>query len=334
MRGFAVLAALVVLTAGCVGTGEDTEPTQAQSVEETSQAENRTLYLDGDLGLTEREPSGEAETVPAGNFYTTWTRGEEQPPWTGEPPEDPLVVHNATLEFYYSSESVTATTGPQDQGFPEFVVYFGTEASPAAWASVEGPDVVTSDDVIEVTAELNLPSGGLYLSENAEPVVKLAPVQGQGSVENTRLEFLVNGQATPSRVTFEATPVDTIDAKRENVVDEVGTLAGSAYALGDQEDTTADTYDVEVTEATSGLDARLERLDGVGIADIDLHVLGPEGDVVAQSVTPEDDEGLTLRGANVDAIGTGTWTVRAINYGNAAVSYELTVDRLMAPGQG
>jgi len=327
MRGLSVLLAALLVFAGCVGSTDDVDPASVDEPEARDESVNRSLFLTKDLGLTETEASGDPAAVPAGSFYTAWTRGGEQPTWTGSAPETPIVVENATLTFYYTSESATVTTGPQDQGFPEFVVYFGTEASPAAWASVSGPDVVQEGEVVEASATLNVPEGGLFLPADADPVVKLAPVQGQGSAEDTRLEFLVNGTDTPSRVTFDGDRANASDTQRETVVDATGVLAGSAYAVT-LEGASAQSFPVTVDEETAGLDARLERQTGAGIADIDLQLLGPDGDVVAQSVTPEDDEGLTLRQANVDAIGTGEWTLRAVNYGNAAVQFSLSADVL------
>jgi hypothetical protein len=71
---------------------------------------------------------------------------------------------------------------------------------------------------------------------------------------------------------------------------------------------------------------------GAGIADIDLELLGAEDEVVARSVTPEAVEGLALREPNVAAVGEGPWTLRVVNYGNAAVEYELTATALDPAG--
>jgi len=330
MRTHLVLLAVALLTAGCLssapqtGSGADTDAAEQAPLGE----DEATFYLTGDEELTTQEASGEAARVAAGNFYTTWAQGEEQPTWTGSPLATGLHADAVELTFFYTAETATATTGPQDQGFPEFVVYFGTEQAPMAWASVEGPDTVQEGEVVEVTADLAVPEGGLVLPAGVEPVVKLAPVQGQGSAEDTRIEFLVNGTDHPARAELSAEGTTVEETQPISVVDETGTLAGSAYALGADEQTTADAYEIEIDETDAGLTASLQRLQGAGIADIDLELLDPEGEVAARSVTPEADEGLALHEANVDAIGEGTWTLRVVNYGNAAVEYELTADVL------
>jgi hypothetical protein len=325
------LLAVVALLAGCLGVGDPATEEQSSDPVSGEASANRTLYLHGEDQLAHREPAGEPERVPAGSFYTAWAQGEPQPTWTGSALDTSLHVSDVELTFFYTAESATATTGPQDQGFPEFVVYLGTEQAPMAWASVEGPDVVQEGEVVNVRAELSLPAGGLVLPEGVEPVVKLAPVQGQGSAPETRIEFLVNGTETPSRAELAAEAIELGEVEPRSLLDETGTLAGSAYALGADEQTTADTYEID-PEGLAGLEARLERVQGAGIADIDLELLGAEDEVVARSVTPEAVEGLALREPNVAAVGEGPWTLRVVNYGNAAVEYELTATALDPAG--
>lgn len=331
MRAALFVLATLALLAGCLSIGDETDvESQSDTAEVDEEGANRTLYLHGEDELAAREPAGEPETVAFGSFYTAWAQGEQQPTWAGQGLEETLLVEAVELTFFYTAESVVATTGPQGEGFPEFVVYLGTEQAPMAWASVEGPDVVQQGEHVEATAELSLPEGGLVLPAGAEPIVKLAPVQGQGSLDGTRIEFLVNGTDTPSRAELTARPLELAEADERSLVDETGTLAGSAYALGADETTTADAYEVPVDEATTGLDARLERVQGAGIADIDLELLDSEGEVVARSVTPEATEGLALREPNVAAIGEGPWTLRVVNYGNAVVEYRLEASVLEA----
>jgi hypothetical protein len=336
MRRLALVAAIVglALVAGCIGAETDADvDSQSDTTGASDEARApQTLYLHGEDELAAREPAGEPDRAPFGSFYTAWANGDEQPTWTSEALDQGLHVTEVELAFFYTAETAVATTGPQEQGFPEFVVYLGTAEAPMAWASVEGPDVVREGEVVELTAELNMPAGGIVLPAGSEPIVKLSPVQGQGSAEGTRIVFLANGTDTPARAELEAEPIALDGAGVETVVEQVGTLAGSAYALGADEQTTADSYEIEVPEATSGLAAQLERVDGAGIADIDLELLDGDGEVVARSVTPEAQEGLALREPNVDAIGEGPWTLRVVNYGNAAVEYALTAQRLAPTG--
>lgn len=335
-RWLLVLALALVLFAGCLGADEEGSGETA-SEDETQEVDTATaslwlegpMYLTGSMGLSSTL-GDETQWVAAGSFYTAWAQAEEQPTWEGRALQTGLHVSSVELSFYYTSESATVTTGPEDQGFPEFVVYFGTEKAPMAWASVDGPDVVTDSQIVHAEAELSLPEGGIVLPAGVKPVVKLAPVQGQGSQENTRLVFLVNSTATPSSATIDAQEISVDEGEDQRVIDTTGTLAGSAYALGAEETTTADVHELEVTSEHVGLLAELQRLEGAGIADIDLELLDPDGQVVARSVTPEADEGLALYQPNVDAIGEGTWTLRVVNYGNAAVTYELTADVLEA----
>lgn len=341
MRGRVIVLAIALLAAsvaGCVGN-DDQGPGSADggTVPDdgapASAASLPTRFLTGSMGLTGLAPSdGSPERVPVGSFYADWTAGEEQPTWTGAPLTNALHVQEARLTFYYTAdEGAVATTGPQDQGFPEFVVYLGTEQAPMAWASLEGPDVVTSEDVVEISGRLSLPEGGLVLPAGVEPVVKIAPVQGQVD-EADELVILVNGTETPSRAVLQGQRITLPNHENETVLDETGLLASSAYVTGPMEGTTAANHTIDVPAGAAGLTASLERVQGAGVADIDLEVIGPDGQVVARSVTPEDDEGIALYGPNVDAIGSGTWTLRVVNYGNVAVQYQLTAE-LLSPVQ-
>ncbi len=320
------LAILVSISvaAGCLGTETDADqgppgaPASGLASDGTVE-----LHLTQAMGLTRAAPvEEEPQRVGVGDFYATWTTGDEQPTWTGAPLEGNLLVENATLTFFYTSDTAVATTGPEDQGFPEFVVYVGTEAAPMGWASLQGPDVVQQGEIVQINATFSLPTGGLVLPAGAEPVVKIAPVQAQQQ-EGSSMQILVNSTRTPSRATLSASPIELETSQAEQVLDEAGTLAGSAYALGQTEGATSQTYEIEVPDGALGLTAQLERTTGAGVADIDLEARGPDGEVVAMSVTPEDDEGLGLYAPNLAAVGPGTWQLRVTNYGNVAVQFTL-----------
>lgn len=330
-----VLLLLSSVAAGCLGSQtEDGGTEDGDRAPGGAEAGPVELYLTEDLGLTQVPPLDEdPKGVPVGDFYGTWTTGGEQPTWTGTGLDEAILIENATLTFYYTSDTAVATTGPQDQGFPEFVVYLGTEAAPMGWASLQGPDVVQQGEIVEIQGNLELPTGGLVLPAGAEPVVKIAPVQAQQE-EGSSMEILVNSTETPSRATLVTRPVELAPSQEELVLDETGVLAGSAYALGQTEGATSQTFEIEIPEEVLGLTAALERTTGAGVADIDLEARGPSGDVVAMSVTPEDDEGLALYTPNLEAVGAGTWELRVTNYGNAAVEFDLQASLLQPAGTG
>lgn len=323
---------LTSLAAGCLGSQTDDGRPDGQPAADGPSDGVLDLYLTKDLGLTQGTPTEEPpDRVAVGDFYGTWTTGGEQPTWTGPPLDQSLLVENATLTFYYTSDTAVATTGPQEQGFPEFVVYVGTEAAPMGWASLQGPDVVQQGEIVEINATFSLPTGGLVLPAGAEPVVKIAPVQAQQE-EGSSMEILVNSTQTPSSASLTVRPIELAPSQAEGVLDETGTLAGSAYALGQTEGATSQTFEVEVPADAVGLTAALERTAGAGVADIDLEARGPNGDVAAMSVTPEDDEGLALYAPNLAAGGPGTWELRVTNYGNVAVQFHLQAS-LLHPAQ-
>jgi len=322
MRRLALAVIALALVAGCTtGTQDGSGPAEDRIPGPDDQA-TETLYLDAEGQLVRQDPTGDPQRVPMGSFYANWTAGDEQPTWTGPGLDQALLVEEATLTFYYTAnESATATTGPQGQGFPEFVVYVGTDRAPQGWASVEGPDVVEEGEVVEVTAELSLPTGGLVLSAGHEPIAKIAPVQGQGD-EEAQLDLLVNGTSTPSRVVLQGRPVELTHSQARPVLNETGTLSGTVYVTGNQGPTSRN-HTVFLPDEATGLAARLERVQGAGVADIDLDAFGPGGDLVARSVTPEPREGVALYEPNLEEAGTGSWTLRVTNVGNAAVQYRL-----------
>lgn len=329
-----ILLLLSSLAAGCLGSQTQDPGNQEDGPNDGDAPRTLDLFLNEARGLTQAAPvDDDPQPVAVGDFYATWTAGDEQPTWTGPGLDQALLVENATLTFYYTSDTAVATTGPQDQGFPEFVVYLGTEAAPMGWASLQGPDLVQQGEIVEIQGTLELPTGGLVFPAGAEPVVKIAPVQAQQE-EGSSMEILVNSTETPSRATLTAHPVELAPSQEELVLDETGLLAGSAYALGQTEGATSQTFEVQVPDEALGLTAALERTTGAGIADIDLEARGPGGDVVAMSVTPEDDEGLALYGPNLEAIGPGTWELRVTNYGNVAVEFDLQASLLQPTGTG
>lgn len=328
MRGRVLGLVVLVLAAGCTTVQQPGPQAPDGFVEDPDERVSRTLYLDGEMRLTDRSPTDATpDRVSMGSFYANWTTGDPQPTWTAPALGGAILVDHAQLTFFYTAnETAVPTTGPQGEGFPEFVVYVGTEQAPQAWASVEGPDVVREGEVVRVSAEMNLPTGGLVLEPGEEPIVKIAPVQGQGS-QRGQVDLLANATETPSRVVLQGQPISLPRSQASPALDETGTLSGTVYVTG-PEGPTADNHTLRVPAGSHGFVASLERVQGAGVADIDLHAIGPDGEVVAQSVTPEPREGLAMHPPNLDAAGTGTWTLRVVNVGNAAVEYRLTAELL------
>lgn len=322
-----VCLASVLALAGCLGGSEVPAPPPADVVEPLPS----TLYLNAAGSLTAHVPvSAEPEAYDVGSFYEAWTAGEDQPTWSMENPFAGAIASAATLTYYYTSEAAVPTTGPQDQGFPEFVVYAGVEGAPMGWASVSGPDVVQADEVVEIVMPLSLPKGGLVIPAGTPPTVKIAPVQGQ--TDQNPVVLLLNSTQTPSRVDLTLEPFDAPAVSESVLLDTAGTLVGSAYALGGSEGTTMRSYPIELAPEALGLRVRMERVEGTGIADIDLAVVGPDGEVAAQSVTPEPREGVDLWLPNIEASGgSGTWTVQVTNYGNARADFRVDAVQLLPP---
>lgn len=314
------LAALALAAAAGASLGPDETLEPAGTALETAGLPGEVeFHLGAGWELTRAEPT---RTLPqrldAGNFYASWAQGRDQPTWQGGALEESLhVTGEAQLTFWVEADPVVATTGPQDQGFPEYVVYFGTRDSPIAYASLEGPDLKTAGDPVRVTGTLPTPPGGMVLEEGAHPVVVLAPVQAQDD-RGPRLEFLVNATGYDARVEVQAQPVDLPETETASSERFTGTLAGSAYATS--QGPTSATHPLEVDASTERVDVQLGS-QGAGVRDIDLALLGPDGELVAQSVTPHPQEGVVLHSPTIEEVGTGDWTIQVTNYGHAAVEY-------------
>ncbi len=314
-----------LLTAGCVNPASSPveEASTPEDVEPSTEASRATWFLTGNMGLTTEAPtSPESARVATGNFYSRWATGAEQPTWRGSSAAgDLLLTGNASLTFWAETEHAVPTTGPRDEGFPEYVAYFGVEGSPTAYASISGPDVMLPGEAVRFDVELTLPPGGLVLEEGAHPVVIVAPVQGQDD-RATRLDILVNGTEHPSRVEVAAEPVDLGEPRWHLDEAHEGVLAGSAYAA----ETSATKHEVPV--AVNGSTTRLSvslTSEGVGVRDIDVALRNPDGDLVARGATPHPEEGIVLHAPALAAGGPGSWTVEVVNYGHAAVAYDLEV---------
>lgn len=323
MRRLAPLLALALAVGGLAAAASletgDTPVFPSQEIEPAGPGDRVAFHLGGDWGLTRSAPASPVpQRLDAGNFYASWAQGRDQPTWRGPALGESLhVTGEAELTFWVEADPVVATTGPQDQGFPEYVVYFGTLESPIAYASLEGPDVKTAGTPVRVTGTLPTPPGGMVLEEGAHPVVILAPVQAQDD-RGPRLEFLVNATTHDARVEADAQPVDLPETETASSERFTGTLAGSAYATS--QGPTSATHPLPVNATTARVDVQLGS-QGAGVRDIDLALLGPDGDLVAQSVTPHPTEGVVLHAPTIEEVGAGDWTIQVTNYGHAAVDY-------------
>lgn len=313
------------LLAGCLaGPADDGERTGPGPDDGGSAAEPPSLlWLTSEMELVPYGPQGDDPVpVPIPAFYDRWVAGGTWPSWSARLTGAAAIV-NASVTFFYRSEGATPTTGPGEQGFPEFVVYLGVGEAYMGSASVEGPDVVR-DETVEVSATFELPRGGLVLDAGDDLTLLIVPVQGS-TADGTRIEVLTDALSTPSRVELLGAPARLSRLGWIVEEDTEVRIVGSAYVTT-QGGLSKATVPVTLSAHAAGLRVHMERTGGAGGADLDLAVYDQEGERVGRSATPQYKEDLRLLAPNLAGLVPGEWTVEVAQYGGAVATARVRVE--------
>lgn len=286
------------------------------------------LHLHGNDELSEEPDRGET-VVEVVHYLQTWAA--ERPlttfGWAG--PEAPLLVTGARLTLTLVAPDGAASPGPQDQGLPELGIWLGNGMALTGRATTQGPDQLTRGERVTLSVTFELPRGGLVADTGSELVLALgAGYVWPGSEESIGV---VSGGPDGGYLELETAPLTFTRAAPLGGPSYTGSLSGPGTALGELDGVTFSEEALEVPEGTLGVAVTLQPGLGAGAQDLDLEVIGPDGNVAASGLTPRATERVLLFEPNLDAIGTGTWTIRVTNFGYAHVTYQVLVTFLVPP---
>lgn len=323
LRTVAALALVVTALAGCLGAPS---PAAAGDADATATGEKVTYHLEPGRRLSTSAPKG----GPVGVEAVPWTEafvGEDLPPWVGPAPDRPMLAQgNATLTLYYRVDRPVGPVLPDPDGSAlHLVPWFGSATTDAGSGSASGPPVLVPGETYSAEVPIPLPAGGFRLTPDAPVQVLIAALMN--TQDATPIEYLVGSPETPSRVTFEASPVEPVDRSREATERVGGTIpanGGLLAGLPDREGVNRATHELTVGEGTRMVHLALTQKEPpVGKHDLDLTVHAPDGDVAATGSTPFGEESAVLWPETLAEHGTGTYTVVVDAYSGAMVDYEV-----------
>lgn len=325
--GLAVLLIAAAL-AGCLGAPDSVPETAPEPGSRASGSASRasTYYLEPGRRLSPETPTGPPTRVEA----TPWINGfanEDLPPWVGPAPRQPLLVQgNATLTLYYTVDRPVTPVIPNAEGQAfHFVPWFGSRTTYGGSGGAYGPPVLLPGEVYNATIEIPMPSAGFRLTPDAPVQVLIATLMN--TQDATPVEFLVGSPETPSRVTFDARPVAPVDAGASAEATVNGTVAangGLFLPAPERSGVTHARHELDVAPGTRRVDLGLTHDEPPAAKfDIDMTVLGPDGEQVAAGSTPYQSETAVLWPETLAAHGPGTYTVRVDVYSGALVRYEV-----------
>lgn len=328
MRLGLVVLLVAAVVAGCLGAPDATPETSADPdlAAEDDDTRAYTYYFVAGRRMTREAPTGPPTRVEA----IPWVNGfanEDLPPWVGPAPDRPLLVEgNATVTLYYTVEKPVTPVIPNTEGQAyHFVPWFGSGATYGGSGGHYGPPVLVPGEVYQATIDVPLPDAGFRLTPDEPVQVLIATLMN--TQDATPVEFLVGSPETPSHVQFEATPVAPIDTGSTSETSTRGTVAANGGLFLPAPERNGATYaehDLEVSSEVDRLDLRLTHDEPPEAKfDIDMTVLGPDGDEVAAGSTPYQSETAVLWPETLAEHGSGTYTVRVDVYSGALVRYEV-----------
>ena len=306
VRSFSLLLVVAVLLGGCLGgSDEGGGPGPAPGAAEGA----RHAWLTSGMTLA-GAPEAERAAVRAGTFYTAWAQGADYPTWEGEPVASPTRVVNMSVELLVDA------SGPvvQSPRFPDLMLYVASGGAWMGFNSTQELTVLVPGQSYRWKVDVLLPQGGLWLPSGERLGLKVVPVM----MQNDAADVLIHvGQEDGSRLWWtEAPGVDVATVPGEGAQGEV---AGSAYAGEAAPSTTRHRTPVALAGTPRALLVWMNTTSAQGVPDIDLSVLGPDGEEIAFGGTPTPREFIRLGPDNLR--GPGEYVIVVTSYGSARATF-------------
>lgn len=304
MRALAPALAVFLALAGCLGAG-------VEPVAEAAPLE-RVSHFTSAMTLAEA-PEPESSAVGSGSFYLAWQAGEDYPTWLAPPEPVDILVENITVALRVRATGPVAESPP----FPDIMVYGGSGGSWIAFGTAVLPPVLAPGERQALDVQVLPPGGGLRVPAGESFGLKVVPVMQQNDAADLQVEV---GGEDGTRVAWRVRPVAPVDVTLTSDAVE-GATRGSAYAGAAAPPETRHVTPIPLETAPSLLLAWMNVTSHTGVPDLDLALLGPEGDEVAFSGTPTPREFLRLGPENLH--GPGEYQLVVTSYGSAEATFRV-----------
>lgn len=301
----ALLIALA-LTAGCLGLGGS--PDDPGAVEGP-----RTAFLHSAMTLADAaEPN--ASVVRTGPFFQTWAAGGDYPTWVADPLGADVLVTSVKVTLFLR------VSGPvvQSARFPDIMVYAGSGDAWMGYGERRDVDAFTPDRLYELEVEVGLPTGGMWLPAAEGFGLKIVPVMLQQE-ERADVEVLLGGEDA-SQVEWQVAPL-SLPAARLTMGHGNGEVTGTIYAGAAAPPTTSARVPLDIPRGATFVAAWMNTTSNVGIPDIDLSIVGPDGAAIATSGTPTPREAIRIAGPNL--AGSGEYALVVTTAGSPRAEFRV-----------
>lgn len=320
MRALPLLLLLALPLAGCVAPAGPA-PVAAPPGEAIPAA----LHLTTAMGLDARGDDAPSR-YPLRWSWAEWLVAMPPPTWAALPAEQDTLITNASATVSLAAALPAASL----QRRPELTAWWGVDGAWVHHAFLEGPDLLAPGEVHTATIPLNVPAGGLVVPRGGVVMLAIATYYADAEPLGA-LDLVLGDPEAPTRLDLVAQPLALAPAREEAVLDEAGSLAGGRCmdldALTEADEVR---FPLAIPEDAIGLRVALERTAGTGPPDLDLALLGPDGEVAARAQGPGPSEHLTLREANLDAAGRGDWVLRVYSCTPQAAEFRVEAAVLRA----
>ncbi len=306
---------LALLLAGCLDSNVPDVPVPEDAAPAPTWV---TLYLDAQGSMS--QTLGTDGEVPIEWGYQQWLDGTPPPAWFGDTLGAVRILEgNVTL--FYQATAPTLSGGAR----PELTAWWGSDQSLVDHVFINGPDTANTGQVIEATSGLRIPAGGLVMSPDNRPQLRVGTYYLDGPQLGT-MELLVGG-ATASRIELLVEPIAWQAMAPERILETTGSLLGGRCAATVNPTSEADSYhSVEVNDTVQGLTIHVQAVDTVPTSDIDLVVTGPNGSDMGGGHSSFGTEGAHVWWPNLAIDGPGTYTIRVLACTPQRSIYSITVD--------
>lgn len=277
-------------------------------------AEMRTSFFHSAMSLV-AAPEPNQSVVRAGAFYQAWAAGIDYPTWVADPFGADVRVTAAKVTLFLQVTGLVL----ENENFPDIMVYGGSGEAWMGFGSRSDYVAFQPGQVYTVEVELEMPRGGLWLPPGEGFGLKVVPVMFQQDDE-ADVEILVGGNDTGSRVVW---TTESIELPRARAVrgEATGEVTGTIYAGPAAPATTSERTPLPLDANVVWVVAWMNTTDNVGIPDIDLSIVRPDGAVIAMSGTPTPREAIRVNRENLG--GAGDFGLVVTTAGSPRASYKL-----------
>lgn len=320
----AVALALLVLLSGCASLALSS-PSSAPSLSEPCEAAPQPFTFFFAAGHRLQQDPAEAGSEP-GNAFSSGFLTNDLKEWLSDPVASGLLLEgNVTLDYWVESTGTPAPLvigGDPGEGY-HFFNQFGSNRTLQPGYAVEYSSAAPLPGTVDhYTESIALPAGGFVLERGDQLRVILTDLALDGPDGSGHLVHY--GGERPSSVSFTARcwqdrdwpATVAVSATTVELRGNQGLLTGAVPAGPHNQYTFA----FELLPITERLTITLEQSDPDANPvkdDIDLELIGPDGDVYGIG-SPYSDEAGTLWRGNLEALGFGPAQVRVNSYSGLA----------------